>query len=167
MQLQTCISSLFVLTGICIQTADADPVSNNYTRAVERGDTASAYKSQTYFADPFCYDLNTFHGITITKAVNGRVVKPSFPFTYQDMTHLKVRKLRERIGIDDMITDTDSEIELIRIISDWANGLYGHMRPLPFPSWDAHEVLDRIEAGDTFFAPTRLSSLSRHATRPA
>ena len=148
---KTCIVTILLSIVILKQIVVADPAAEKYSKAVERGDIASAYQLQTYFADPFCYDLNTFHGISITKAVNGRVVKPSYPFTYQDMTHLKVRKLRERIGIDDMIADTDSELELIRIISDWANGQWGHMRPLPFPSWDAHEILDRVEAGDSFF----------------
>jgi hypothetical protein len=133
------------------QNSQADSMSDTYRQSLERGDTMAAYQAQTYFADPFCYDINPFHGITMTKAVNGRVVQPSFPFVYQDMSHLKVRSLRDRIGIDGMIAESGTEFDLIVLMCDWANGLYGHMRPLPFPSWDAHEVLDRIEQGDSFF----------------
>ena len=109
------------------------------------------FHDQSYLAAPFCYDVNPYHGVTITTAVNGRIARPYFPFSYQDMGHLKVRQLGERIGLDKMMAETDSELELIITLADWANGLWGHMRPLPFPSWDAHEILDRVDAGDSFF----------------
>ncbi|MFC1606983.1 transglutaminase domain-containing protein [Candidatus Latescibacterota bacterium] len=146
---QTALFFIFML--VTPFTVYADKTSDTFMRSVANEDMNAAHKAQTYFADPFCYDINPFHGITIIKAINGRVVTPAFPFTYQDMTHIKVRKLHDRIGIDEMIRKSDSEFGLIVLMCDWANGLFGHMRPLPFPSWDAHEVLDRIEQGDTFF----------------
>ncbi|MBN1291425.1 MAG: transglutaminase domain-containing protein [Candidatus Latescibacteria bacterium] len=140
-----------VLTSVLKMNLYADPTSDSYRKAQKRGDTAVVFQAQSYLAPPFCYDLNRLHGITFLKTVNGRVVKPAYPFTYQDMSHLKVRKLYDRAGIADMEKSSATELELIQCISDWANKQYGHMLPLPYPAWDAHEVLDRIENGDTFF----------------
>jgi hypothetical protein len=67
------------------------------------------------------------------------------------MTDLRVRKLADRAGLDDMIRESKSEMELVRRISDWANTRFGHMIPLPYSTWDANEILDRVERGDTFF----------------
>lgn len=46
--------------------------------------------------------------------------------------------------------ETGSELELIRLLANWANGRFGHMQPLPYPSWDAHEILDKADRGDAF-----------------
>ena len=129
----------------------ADKASEDYADAVKNGDTIAAYRAQSFLAPPYCYDLNPWHGVTFIKAVNGRVVKPSFPFTYQDMTHLKVRKLYDRAGIEEMIQSSNTELELIQHISDWANKQWGHMQPLPYASWDALEILDKVETGDAFW----------------
>jgi hypothetical protein len=129
----------------------ADPVTEAYRAALEKGNSSDVYRAQSYLAPPFCYDLNRFHGITFTRTVNGRVVKPEYPFTYQEMDALKVRKLRDRADIDLMIRKSPTELELIQRISDWANTRFGHMLPLPYPTWDANEILDRVERGDTFF----------------
>ncbi len=67
------------------------------------------------------------------------------------MAHLKVRKLYERAGIAEMERASSSELELIGRLSDWANSHWGHMQPLPYPTWDAHEILDKAEAGDAFW----------------
>ncbi len=143
--------TIALLHFLSTQHSTADPAAEAYRSALERGDYSAVYRAQSYLAPSFCYDLNRLHGITFSKAVNGRVVEPRFPFTYQDMTHLKVRKLYDRAGIGEMIQSSRTELELIRRISDWANMQYGHMLPLPYPAWDAHEILDRIEKGDTFF----------------
>ena len=129
----------------------ADTVTESYRAALEKGDYDKAYRAQSYLAPLFCYDLNRLHGIKFSKTMNGRVENPRFPFTYQDMTHLKVRKLYERAGIAEMEKDSRTELELIQRISDWANSQFGHMLPLPYAAWDAHEILDRTEKGDSFF----------------
>jgi hypothetical protein len=79
------------------------------------------------------------------------VTQPSFPFIYQDMTHLKVRKLYDRAGFDAMVKSSKTELELIGKISDWANKQWGHTQPLPYPAWDANEILDKAEKGDAFW----------------
>lgn len=140
-----------VLLIFAAVNAGADEVSRAYTKALEEGDAGTVYRAGSYLAPPYCYDLNRWHGVKFIKAVNGRVVEPAYPFIYQDMTHLKVRKLYERAGIGDMIKESRNELELIRRISDWANKQWGHIQPLPYASWDAHEILDRVEAGDAFW----------------
>ncbi|OGD22451.1 MAG: hypothetical protein A2W03_02480 [Candidatus Aminicenantes bacterium RBG_16_63_16] len=108
-------------------------------------------RDRSYLEPPYCYDLNRWHGVTFIKAVNGRVLPSRFEFTYQDMTHLKVQMLRERAGLDRFLAEAGSELDLIRRLANWANGRFGHMQPLPYPSWDAHEVLDKAERGDAFW----------------
>ncbi|MFC1509894.1 transglutaminase domain-containing protein, partial [Candidatus Omnitrophota bacterium] len=129
----------------------ADTVTESYRSALETGDYNTTYRAQSYIAPLFCYDLNRLHGVTFTKTVNGRVENPRFPFIYQDMTHLKVRKLYERAGIADMERASRTELELIQRLSDWSNSQFGHMLPLPYAAWDAHEILDRTGKGDSFF----------------
>jgi hypothetical protein len=139
--------SLLATVGVSF----ADHAADAYMKAVEQGDVSAAYRAQSYLEPPYCYDLNRWHGVKFTKAVNGRVVKPSFPFVYQDMTHLKVRKLYDRIGLADMIGKSKNDLDLIVQISDWANKQWGHTQPLPYPSWDALEILDRVDKGDAFW----------------
>ena len=142
--------SIIIATAFSINTF-ADPASEAYKKALETGDSNEIYRARSFLAPPYCYDINLWHGVKFIKAVNGRVVQPSFPFTYQDMNHLKVRKLYDRAGIREMEKASASELELIRHISDWANIQWGHMQPLPYASWDAHEILDSIEKGDAFW----------------
>ncbi len=141
-----------VLALLCCATPlSADQAAENYLRAVRQGDQSAVLTAQSYLEPPYCYDLNRWHGVKFVKAVNGRVTNPSYPFIYQDMTHLKVRKLYDRIGLDDMIRSSGTDLELIQKISDWANKQWGHIQPLPYAPWDAHEILDRVEKGDAFW----------------
>ena len=100
-----------------------DNVSKAYRAALERGDNNAAFKAQSYLAPLFCYDMNRLHGIKFTKTVNGHLENPRFPFTYQDMSHLKVRKLYERAGIAAIEKASRTELELIQRISDWADDI--------------------------------------------
>ena len=148
--------TLLLLTGAVIVTAFTtrvcgDMYSDAYKAAVETGDYPAAYRAQSFLTPPYCYDLNLWHGVKFIKAVNGHVVKPTYPFMYQDMTHLKVRELYVRAGIKEMEKVSHTEFELIQHICNWANMHWGHMQPLPYPSWDAHEILDRVEKGDAFW----------------
>ena len=152
--MKKCCALLIIVSAVflAVQSASAaDWASSAYTKAVEQGDMASAYKAQSYLEPSYCYDLNRWHGVKFTKFVNGRVVQPSFPFIYQDMTHLKVRKLYDRAGLDAMVKSSKTDLELIGKISDWANKQWGHTQPLPYPTWDANEILDKAEKGDAFW----------------
>ncbi len=131
--------------------AGADPTSDAYRQAVARGDRTAEYRAQSYLMPPYGDDPNAWHGIVMRKAVNGRVGRPSFPFTYQDMTNLKVRALYARAGLADLEQRSRTELELIQRIANWANRQWGHMRPVPYASWDALEILDRAAQGDAFW----------------
>ena len=143
--------AVITLASLSAQQSKADQSSQAYVRAVESGNSEDIVRAQSYLAPPYCYDYNPWHGVTFIKAVNGRVVKPSYPFIYQDMEHLKVRMLYDRAGVEEMKKESRSELELIQRISDWANKQWGHMQPLPYPTWDAHDILDKVEEGDAFW----------------
>jgi hypothetical protein len=134
-----------------VPVSGADASAQAYREAVARGDHAAAYREQSYLVPPYGDDPNLWHGIVIRQAVNGRVGRPAHPFTYQDMTHLKVRALYQRAGLAGLEQASRTELELIRRIADWANRQWGHLRPLPYASWDALEILDRAEQGDGFW----------------
>lgn len=141
----------FALAAWIPPRAAADPVADAYRRALASGDQAAAYRAQSFLMPPYGDDPNAWHGITIRRAVNGRIGRPRYPFTYQDMADLRVRALYARAGIARMERAATSELDLIRRIADWANRQWGHMRPLPYASWDALEILDRGEKGDGFW----------------
>ncbi len=143
--------ALFVTLLICGGVLSADTASDRVAAARENGDSDALYRAESYIAPLYCYDLNPWHGVTFEKMVNGRVVNPTYTFTYQDMGHLKVRQLYERAGIAGMEAAAETELDLIQAISDWANEQWGHMQPMPYPTWDAHEILDRVETGDAFW----------------
>ena len=147
------ISLIVIALGLsaCAVSALADRASDAYMNAVERGDYGAAYRAQSYLEPPYCYDLNRWHGVKFLKAVNGRVAQLSYLFVYQDMTHLKVRALYDRIGLAEMIGGSNTELDLIVRLSDWANRQWGHTQPLPYPTWDAFEILDKVEKGDAFW----------------
>ncbi|MBN1294019.1 MAG: transglutaminase domain-containing protein [Candidatus Latescibacteria bacterium] len=144
------VTLIFVFI-ICTRCVFGDTASKAYVDALARGDYVAAGKAQSFLAPPYCYDLNPWHGVTFIKAVNGKVVTPYYPFVYQDMTHLKVRKLYGRAGIEEMVRSSETELGLIQHISDWANKQWGHIQPLPYAAWDALEILDRVEKGDAFW----------------
>ncbi|MCD6308833.1 MAG: transglutaminase domain-containing protein, partial [Candidatus Latescibacteria bacterium] len=141
------VSAFVLLSGVSY--AQTVGRSTSTVRSTEGAD--DLFEAQSYLAPPFCYDLNIWNGVKFKKAVNGRVVEPSHPFVYQDMAHLKVRKLYDRAGIAGMERASATELELIGRLSDWANMHWGHMQPLPYPTWDAHEILDKAETGDAFW----------------
>ncbi len=144
---------LFVfLAGMWFCTASpADPASEAYRAALTGGNDAAVARARSFLAPPNCYDINLWRGIEFTRMVNGRVGQSRFPFTWQEMDHLKLRMLRERIGLSEMERASASELELIRAIADWANTRWGHLQPLPFAAWDAHEILDRVDRGEAFW----------------
>lgn len=144
-------AAVSAVTIMCASVASSDETTTAYQAALDAGDAQMVYETASYVEPPYCYDLNRWHGVTFTKAVNGRCITPAYPFIYQDMNHLKVRKLYERAGIGEMIASSDSELELIGKLSDWANSHWGHMQPLPYPTWDANEILDKAETGDAFW----------------
>lgn len=141
----------WALMAGCVAHAFADNAARAYREAVEKGDRAAVYRAQSFLVPSYGDDPNLWHGITIRQANNGRVGRPAHPFTYQDMTHLKVRALYDRAGLAEMEKASRTELELIRRIADWANRQWGHLRPLPYASWDALEILDRAEKGDAFW----------------
>jgi len=64
---------------------------------------------------------------------------------------MQLRKLRERIGINDFANNSHNDLELIVKLCNWANMQWGHMMVMPYPTFDAHEILDRSDKGDAFW----------------
>jgi len=151
MRTKILLSALFVFMLTSVYQARADRASDAYVKAIEAGNYTEAGKAQSFLAPPYCYDLNRWHGVKFIKAAGGRVIEPAYPFIYQDMGHLKVRKLYDRAGIAEMERKSRTELELLQSISDWANKQWGHIQPLPYATWDALEILDKAERGDAFW----------------
>lgn len=144
-------AGLILCVSVSVGVANADKTSDNYRTALKSGDQSALLQAKSFLAPPYCYDLNPWHGVTFAKAVNGRVGHPAYPFVYQDMADIIVQALYERAGIAAMERESKNELQLISKISDWANMQWGHIQPLPYASWNAHEILDRTEKGDAFW----------------
>jgi hypothetical protein len=142
---------MIVIVAIFSSGISADDASEKYNAAVRSGDVNDIYRAGSYLSPPYCYDLNIWHGVKFLSFLSGRVAAPSHDFTYQDMNNLKVRKLYDRAGIGDMERASAGELELITLVANWANSQWGHIQPMPYAAWDAHEILDRVEAGDGFW----------------
>ncbi len=142
---------LAIFIAMIPHTISTDTASDRYNAAVRSGDPNEIYRAGSFLAPPYCYDLNIWHGVNFISFTNGRVITPSFTFTYQDMNHLKVRQLYDRAGITEMEAASDSDLDFFSRVADWANSQWGHIQPLPYATWDAHEILDRAETGDNFW----------------
>ncbi len=153
--MRTIFLTVFVLAAA--GAALADTTADTYAAALAAGDHAAITHTQSFLAPPYCYDLNLWHGVVVETADNGRVAKPRYPFTNQDMTCLPVRQLYDRAGIAAMEAAAADELDLIRRLHDWANGRWGHIQPMPYPSWSANEILDKVETGDAFWCTFKAS----------
>ena len=73
---------------------------------------------------------------------NERIVRSSIPFEYEPFDHPRLRLLRERHQLDDVVKGAKDEFELITRLAQWSARLWtkGHLGDA-YPAWDATEIL--------------------------
>lgn len=68
----------------------------------------------------------------------------SIRFHYEDPGHPRLRELRERLNLDEVIAGATGDWDRINRVRHHVSQLWHHDRPTPdYPEWDALEILDR------------------------
>lgn len=80
--------------------------------------------------------------LKIMEAVNPRIVRSSIPFKCEPFDHPRLKELREKHKLDDLVKDAKSELDLIERLAKWSAGCWdkGHLKDI-YPVWDALEIL--------------------------
>ena len=77
-------------------------------------------------------------------AHNEEIVRTSIPFRYEPFNHPKLKELRERYGLDKVVSGAQTEMELVSKLTAWAARQWKwrewHLAE-SYPAWDALEIL--------------------------
>ncbi len=86
--------------------------------------------------------------LSITQRRNPTIVRSSVPFEYEPFDQLKLRQLRERFRLDDVVAGAERELDLICRLAVWASQQWdqGHLSKV-YPAWDALEILKPHDDG--------------------
>lgn len=78
-----------------------------------------------------------------TDAHNEEVVRTSVPFAYEPFGHPRLKELRARHRLDDVVSGAKTELELIERLARWSARQWekGHLREA-YPPWDALKILE-------------------------
>ena len=86
-------------------------------------------------------------GAYVRAQENPEILRSSYFTDFQDITHPELARLRERLGLDALVEGTMGDFEKINRVRHFVSTLWMHDSPFPdYPEWNAHEVLDRLEA---------------------
>ena len=94
--------------------------------------------------------------LEVVEAHNEEIIRTSIPFEYEPFDHPRLRKLREKYRLDEVVKGARNELEMLTRLANWANtwagagykNKVGHSRPDPgYPPWDALEILKPMGAG--------------------
>jgi hypothetical protein len=73
---------------------------------------------------------------------NEEVVRTSIPFEYEPFGHPKLKALREKHGLDDVVRGAKGEFDLIVRLAGWVSGQWQKMHlSESYPAWDALDIL--------------------------
>ncbi len=82
--------------------------------------------------------------LAVAASRNAEIRYTSMPFAYEDPNHPKMRLLREKYRLDEVVKDGRTEMEKFVLLRNWVGqqwkfkGPEGH-----YPAWDADEILTR------------------------
>ena len=73
---------------------------------------------------------------------NPEIVRSSIPFAYEPFDQPRLKELRAKHKLDDLVTGVKSELELIERLALWSSQCWekGHLKDT-YPAWDALEIL--------------------------
>ena len=69
-------------------------------------------------------------------------MRSSIPFSYEPFNHPRLKELRFRYKLDEVVKGATTELELIERLAVWSAGCWerGHLKE-GYPPWDALEIL--------------------------
>jgi transglutaminase-like putative cysteine protease len=70
------------------------------------------------------------------------IVRSPIPFTYEPFDHPKLKELRARHKLDEVVKGAKTEFELVERLARWSAGCWekGHLKDA-YPAWDALDIL--------------------------
>lgn len=80
--------------------------------------------------------------LAVVERRNDPVVRTSLPFEYEPYAHPRLKELREKHRLDEVVKDAKGEFDLVTRLARWASQLWadGHLKD-GYPAWDALEIL--------------------------
>jgi len=88
-------------------------------------------------------------GASLIEARNGKIPPLTLEFQQEDPDQPRLKLLREREGLDQVVAGAKDELEVFTRLCDWTNAQWQNSTPNPYPPWDALFILDWIRAGKT------------------
>ena len=81
-------------------------------------------------------------GVRVTGSENPPVVRSSIPFEYEPLDHPRLKTLREKYRLDDVVAGAKTELELISKLAVWSAARWdkGHLQEA-YPAWDCLDIL--------------------------
>lgn len=88
-------------------------------------------------------------GMSLLSASNGVIHPLTLEFQQEDLEHPRLKFLRERERLEELVAGAGDELEVFTRLGDWTNAQWVNSVPDPYPPWDAVTILDWIRAGRT------------------
>jgi hypothetical protein len=80
--------------------------------------------------------------LKVLESHNEEIIRSSIPFAYEPFDHPRLKELRTRHKLDDVVKGAKSELKLIERLARWSAQQWekGHLKDA-YPAWDALEIL--------------------------
>ena len=91
--------------------------------------------------------------LQIVQYQNGKIMKSSYPFRYENNNHPKLKELRERYNLDKVIEEGETEFQKFILLRKWVRSRWDHgydHDKMKAPPKDALEILREAEKGKEF-----------------
>jgi len=89
--------------------------------------------------------------VRATSLAGGLALPPRVPFLWEDFQHPRLRTLRERYRLDEVIAGAPSDLERVIRLRHWVKSRWDHEQPITSPLWDALYMLERAEKNIEYF----------------
>lgn len=88
--------------------------------------------------------------ISVIAVESGTIIRPVYPFRYEDLRHPLLMELRRREGLDAVISPARTEFERFVLLRSWARDQWDnrHRKEKGEPYPNAVDILDRIRSGE-------------------
>jgi hypothetical protein len=80
--------------------------------------------------------------LKVLEAHNETIIRTAIPFTYEPFDHPRLKELRQRYRLDDVVRGAGTDLELAGRLAAWSARLWerGHLKD-GYPAWDAMDIL--------------------------
>jgi hypothetical protein len=88
--------------------------------------------------------------VKVTDSHNEEIVRTSIPFRYEPFTQPKLKELRARYRLDEVVSGAKTELDIVTKLAAWAARQWKweewHLDKF-YPAWDALEILNKLPDG--------------------